>query len=551
MDITARRKAGPTSSATFTPLRNPTFRSIWLANQVSNFGTLMEAVAMGWLMATISTSNLMVALVMASATLPAFIFSVFAGAVADSFDRRKVMLAAQGLMVASSATLTTLIALGLATPWIVLGFSFLVGCGSAINNPAWQASLGDIVDKRDLPAAVTLLSVGYNTVRSVGPAVGGIIVASFGPVIAFALNTLSFFAPLITIWRCKWGVRRSTLPREAMATAIYDGLRFTAISADIKAAIARGALFGLAATSILALLPLVVRDELKGGALAYGILMAGFGTGAFFAGMLNTHLKRVMSQERLVTLACLAAAACTFTLALAPALPIAVVALALGGAGWVTSWSGLSVSVQMASPRWIAGRTISIYSAFTNGGIAAGSWLWGAVAEHYSTVAALEGSAGALVLVAVAGVLFPVHERPEVDLDPLGEFKAPAIPPDLKFRSGPIVVKIEYRIPLDTAEAFLILMARRRQVQRRVGARHWSLLRDLQEPTHWTETFRTPTWADYLRLHQRQSAEHRELEDRLRELHSPDVPPHVHLWIERPTGSLRKSNQPGPLISHL
>lgn len=550
MDITARKKAGPTSSATLAPLRNPTFRSIWLANQVSNFGTLMEAVAMGWLMATISTSNLMVALVMASATLPAFIFSVFAGAIADSFDRRSVMLAAQGLMVVSSASLTTLIALGLATPWIVLGFSFLVGCGAAINNPAWQASLGDIVDKRDLPAAVTLLSVGYNTVRSVGPAVGGIIVASFGPVIAFALNTLSFFAPLTAIWRCKWGVRRSTLPREAMATAVYDGLRFTAISADIKAAIARGALFGLAATSILALLPLVVRDELKGGALGYGILMAGFGTGAFFAGMLNTHFKRVMSQERLVTLACLASAACTFTLALAPPLPVAAAALALGGAGWVTSWSGLSVSVQMASPRWIAGRTISIYSAFTNGGIAAGSWLWGIVAEHYSTVGALECSAGALVLVALAGFLFPVHERPEVDLDPLGEFKAPAIPPDLKFRSGPIVVKIEYRIPLENVETFLILMARRRQVQRRVGARNWSLLRDLQEPAHWTETFRTPTWADYLRLNQRLSAEHKELEERLRKLHAPDVPPHVHLSIERPTGPVGKSNQSGPLISH-
>ena len=550
MGRAARAKTDPTSAGTFTALRNPTFRSIWLANQVSNFGTLMEAVAIGWLMATISTSNLMVALVMASATLPAFILSPIAGAIADSFDRRKVMLAAQGLMVVSSATLTTLIALGLATPWIVLGFSFLVGCGAAINNPAWQASLGDIVDKSDLPAAVTLLSVGYNTVRSVGPAVGGIIVASFGPLIAFALNTLTFFAPLTAIWRCKWAGRKSTLPREAMTTAIYDGLRFTAISSDIKAAIARGALFGLAATSILALLPLIVRDELKGGALGYGILMAGFGAGAFFAGMLNSHLKRVMSQERLVTLACIASAACTFTLALVPPLPIAAAALALGGAGWVTAWSGLSVSVQMASPRWIAGRTISIYSAFTNGGIAAGSWIWGIVAEHYSTIWALEGSAGALLLVALAGFLFPVHERPEVDLDPLGEFKAPAIPPDLKFRSGPIVVKIDYRIPLDNVETFLILMARRRQVQRRVGARHWSLLRDLQEPAHWTETFRTPTWADYLRLNDRLTAEHKELEERLRELHALDIRPDVHLSIERPTGSVSKSSQSGSLFPH-
>jgi MFS family permease len=278
--------------------------------------------------------------------------------------------------------------------------------------------------------------------------------------------------------------------------------------------------------------------------------MAGFGAGAFFAGMLNSHLKRVMSQERLITLACLSSAACTFTLALVPSLPIAAAALALGGAGWVTAWSGLSVSVQMASPRWVAGRTISIYSAFTNGGIAAGSWIWGIVAEHYSTIWALEGSAGALLLVALAGYFFPVHERPEIDLDPLGEFKAPAIPPDLKFRSGPIVVKIDYRIPPDNVEIFLILMARRRQVQRRVGARNWSLLRDLQEPAHWTETFRTPTWADYLRLNDRLTAEHKELEERLRELHALDIRPDVHLSIERPTASANKSSQSGSLFPH-
>lgn len=167
--------AAPT---TFAPLMQPTFRSIWLATQVSSLGWLMQTVAISWLMATISTSDLMVALVQASSNLPAFILSVFAGALADNFSRRRVMFAGRCLMVIGSAMLTAVVALGFVSPWMILGFSFLIACGGALHDPAWQASVGDIVDRRDVPAAVTLLSVGFNTVRTVGPALGGIVVAS-------------------------------------------------------------------------------------------------------------------------------------------------------------------------------------------------------------------------------------------------------------------------------------------------------------------------------------------------------------------------------------
>lgn len=267
-------------------------------------------------MATISTSDLMVALVQASSNLPAFILSVFAGALADNFSRRRVMFAGRCLMVIASAMLTAVVALGFVSPWMILGFSFLIASGGALNDPAWQASVGDIVDRRDVPAAVTLLSVGFNTVRTVGPALGGIVVASFGLLAAFSVTTLTYLVPLGTIWRCKWKVRSSPLPREAMRTAIYDGLRFTAMSSEIKAAIARGTLFGLASIAILALLPLVVRDQLGGGPLAYGTLMAGFGTGAVFAGISNSTFRRSLSQERLMRLACIACAACSLSLAL-------------------------------------------------------------------------------------------------------------------------------------------------------------------------------------------------------------------------------------------
>lgn len=145
-------------------------------------------------------------------------------------------------------------------------------------------------------------------------------------------------------------------------------------------------------------------------------LMAGFGTGAVIADISNGMFRRILSQERLMTLAC---AACSLALALTSSLAVAAVALALGGAGWVTAWSGVGVSVQLASPRWAVGRTISIYYALIDGSIAAGSWVWGTVAQNYSLTWALEGSAAALLLVAAAGFLFPLRERHDSEPDPL------------------------------------------------------------------------------------------------------------------------------------
>ncbi|MER8996166.1 MFS transporter [Mesorhizobium sp. M0678] len=541
MTRVAGADADPGSPATFAPLRNRTFRSIWLATQVSSLGWLMQTVAISWLMATISTSDLMVALVPASSTLPAFILSVFVGAIADNFNRRRVMFAGRCIMVIASAMLTAVVALGFAEPWMILGFSFLIACGGALNDPAWQASVGDIVDRRDVPAAVTLLSVGFNTVRTVGPALGGIVVASFGLLTAFAVTTLTYLVPLVTIWRCKWKVRSSPLPREPMRTAIYDGLRFTAMSSEIKAAIARGTLFGLASIATLALLPLVVRDQLGGGPLAYGTLMAGFGTGAVFGGVCNGMFRRMLSQEQLMTLSCVACAACSLSLALTSSIAVAAIVLALGGAGWVTAWSGLGVSVQLASPRWVVGRTISIYYALIDGGIAAGSWLWGTEAQNHSLTLALEGSAGALLLVAATGILFPLRERRESEPDPLEEFNAPAV--NLKPRSGPIVVKVDYLVPEENVEAFLELMGERRHVHSRVGARHWTLQRNLQKPVQWTETFRTPTWTDYLRLNHRLTEADKELDERVLLLHAGELPPQLSLLIERPTSSVRKTEQ--------
>nr|WP_246754451.1 MFS transporter [Bradyrhizobium diazoefficiens] len=548
MNKVMRTDAHTIASAPFSPLKNRTFRAIWLAGLVSGLGWLIQTIAMNWLMATISSSNLMVALVQAATTLPPFLLSVFAGAIVDNFDRRKVMLIARCLMTGAGATLTIVVAVSFLDPWVILAFSFLAGCGIAFNDPAWQASVGDIVDRRDLPAAVTLTSVGFNTIRSVGPALGGIIIASFGPLTAFAVYTICLAVPLMVVWRSKWPVRTSSLPREPLTTAICDGVRFAAMSADIMAAVSRGILFGLTGIAVLALLPLVVRDHLQGGPIMYGALMAGFGCGALLAGLLSGFLRRLLLEESLLRWACCACAACSASLALTCSFPVAAAALILGGAGWVIGWSGSNISVQWASPRWIVGRTISIYYALTNGGIAIGSWLWGVTAQDYSLTAALEGSAGGLLLVAAIGIVLPIHERVEADLAPSDGTDVPTISLDLEPRSGPIMIKIDYVIPPANIDAFLGLMRQRQRVQSRLGARRWTLLRSLQDPSRWTETFRTATWADYLRLTHRLTTADKQLDELVFRLHAGTLPPSTDFSIERPTAPVRKTGPLRPFI---
>jgi len=222
----------------------------------------------------------------------------------------------------------------------------------------------------------------------------------------------------------------------------------------------------------------------------------------------------------------------------------------LGGAGWVLGWSGLSISVQWASPRWVVGRTISLYYALTSCGLAAGSWLWGMVTESYSLSFALQASTAASLGVAMLGSILPIHQRKDADVSTPDHFEAPAISLDLKPRSGPIAVKIEYRIAADQVEAFLTLMLQRRRAQGRNGARRWILTRNLHDTAVWTETFRTPTWHDYLRFNYRQTAADRVLDASLVDLHMGQGAPEMALSIERPTATLRKADVLRPDTPH-
>ena len=252
-------KSPPPRASLLTPLENPTFRAIWIATLGSNFGGLIQAVGAAWMMTSITASESMVALVQASVTLPIMVFSLASGAVADNFNRRQVMLVAQLFMLAVSVGLALAAWANLLSPWALLAFTFLIGCGTALNNPSWQASVADIVERPHVPAAVALNSVGFNLTRSVGPAVGGAIVAAAGAAAAFAVNALSYLGLIWVLVRWRPAIPVSTLPREDLGAAMGAGLRYVAMSPNLLTVMLRAFLFGLTSVAVMALLPLVAR----------------------------------------------------------------------------------------------------------------------------------------------------------------------------------------------------------------------------------------------------------------------------------------------------
>lgn len=529
----------PQSTSTLTLFRNQTFRMLWIAALASNFGGLVQAVGAAWMMTTLTQSQSMVALVQSSVTLPIMIFSLLAGVFADSFDRRKVMLIAQSFMLMVSILLAIMAYEGLLSPWLLLGFTFLIGCGTALHNPSWQASMGDIVSREELSAAVSLNSMGFNLMRSIGPAAGGAIVAIAGAAAAFTVNAFSYVAIITALWFWRPSMPKRRLPREGIGSAFSAGLRYVAMSPNLMKVILRGFLFGLSAIVILALLPLIVRELLQGGAFVYGVLLGCFGAGAVCGALLNARLRSQFQNERITQVAFLAFAVSCITLGLSHHYVFSGAALLLAGASWVIALSLFNVTIQLSTPRWVVGRAIALYQTGVFGGMAGGSWAWGVIAENFGADRAMFGAAVLLIFGALAGLSLPLPDSADLNLNPLNTFTEPPLRLDLKQRSGPIMIMVDYDILQEDVTEFLAAMSARRRIRFRDGAQQWTLLRDLENPDVWTETYHVPTWVEYVRHHERRTQADAEPYERLLKLHRGKERPKVHRMIERQAVSLQ------------
>lgn len=402
----------PEPPSAFAPFRYPAFRAIWIANLASNMGSMVQSVAAAWLMTDLTDSHLLIALVQAGTTIPIMLLGIFAGAIADNFDRRRIMLAAQTGMLLVSAALTVTTWLGATTPLSLLFFTLAVGCGTALNGPAWQASVRLQVGPKDLPQAITLNTIAFNLARSAGPALGGLLISIVGAAAAFGLNALSYVALIVVLLR--W--HPDTVPprRTPMLSAIAAGLTFCAHSDPLRRVLVRGFAFGFGAAGFQALLPSLVRDRLGGTEIIYGLCLAAFGAGSIFAALWVGAARRRWGSDRVVTAASLVFSAAMLPVAMTISLPALMLAAFVAGGAWVSTLTTLNVAMQMRSPEEILGRCLSIYQAVTFGAMALGAYAFGLLADLAALPAAILASAGWLLVSAlILRLIAPMPRRDE------------------------------------------------------------------------------------------------------------------------------------------
>jgi MFS family permease len=533
-DVRATIQSNNQPASILAPFQRRIFLALWVASLASNFGGLIQAVGASWLMTSLSPTADIVALVQASNVLPIMALSLIAGAVSDLFDRRKLMLAAQIMALIFSALLAVLTYTGAITPWSLLALTFLVGCGTALYGPAWQSAVGEVVPRGELPAAIALNSIGFNIARSVGPAIGGFIVALLGSQAAFLINTLSYVGLIAVLLRWKRPVEARKLPPESIASAMIAGLRYVRLSPAIRAVLFRSTVFGITASAVWALMPLIARDQIGGGPSIYGLLLGAFGVGAVLSAWTSTRLRARLNAERVVELATLCFAIASLVAAFSGLLWLTMIGMVLGGAGWVLALSTFNISIQLAVPRWVVGRAVAIYQTLAFGGMAIGSWLWGLVAHHGGLTFAL-ASAGCLLLASLLLIrAFPVPAANTENLDPQNPDYVPTLDEGVPYRAGRVVVSIEYRVAREAAGAFADAMRQLGRIRQRNGARRWTLMVDVAEPELWVERYESPSWLDYLRLRYRGTVSDRAAWERARAFHRGDAPPRVRRLMAQP-----------------
>ncbi len=380
----------------FSAFRNPIFRAIWVANLFSNLGATIQSVAAAWLMTDLTGSNQLIGLVQGSATLPIMVFGMIAGAIADNYDRRLVMLAAQIGMLLTSSALAILTYMGLIGPMLLLAFTLTVGAGTALNSPAWQSSVRQTVPRRDLPQAIALNSMSFNIARSVGPALGGVLISVWDVSLAFLINAVSYLALIVVLlW---WRPEARRIARRPIFPAIGVGLRFCLGSSPIRRLLARGMFMGFGIAGYQALMPAVVRLQLGGDEMDYGVMLAVFGIGSIVAAPFISTIRQSLELERLMAICVVIYLLALSLLAEVHSIFYAVPGAFLAGMAWVAVMTTLNTAMQFRSPDEILGRCLSIYQAATFGGMAVGSWAWGALADTTTLPTALHAASAFLVI---------------------------------------------------------------------------------------------------------------------------------------------------------
>jgi MFS family permease len=514
------------------PLANGLFRALWIASLASNIGTWMQNVGAGWLMAELSPSPLYVALVQTATSLPVFLLGIPAGALADIFDRRKLLIFTQAFMTVAAGLLGWLTFIGKASPIVLLLTTFALGVGSTLNNPAWSALVPELVPRRDLPQAISLNSVGFNLARAVGPALGGFMLAAFNPGSVFLLNALSFIGVIVVLylWKRTPTVQSSTV-NESIVSATWAGIRYIRYSPAIIAVLVRSGAFIIGGSAIWAILPTLTKDELHGSATGYGELLGCLGAGSMASALLLAKFRLRFSPDQLVVFAGALWGLVTVYLGYANSFLFAAIAMVAAGVAWVCEMSTFNVAAQTALPAWVRARALAVYLLIFQGGMALASILWGTVAERYGTRVCMY-AAGATCLASLLLLKrFPLRLGEEREITHSSHWPEPVFktPPDPE--RGPVMVLIEYKIDAADEPAFIAAVHEVGRIRLRDGAIRWGIFQDAASPSRHVESFLVENWAEHLRQHERITVADREVEDQAKRFHRGPNPPTTTHWL--------------------
>jgi len=525
----------------FAPLRQKVFAILWLATIVGNIGSFMRDVASAWLVTDLSGAPAAVALVQAAATLPIFLLAIPAGVLSDILDRRKFLIAIQVMLGLVSLSLMALSLSGLQSVSSLVALTFLGGVGAALMAPTWQAIVPELVAKSDLKSAVALNSLGINIARSIGPALGGLILAAFGAGVTYGADVASYIVVIGTLLWWRRAPDADDALSERFGGAFRAGLRYAKASPELHVVLLRAAVFFACASAVWALLPLVARNLLGGGAGFYGVLLGAVGAGAILGAIVLPRLRARLSADRLLLLSAVLTAAVMAALTIGMPQWLAVAILLLLGMAWIIALTTLNGVAQAILPNWVRGRALAVYLTVFNGAMTAGSLGWGAVAEAAGIRGTLLIGAAALL---VAGLVMHLVKLPvgEADLTPSNHWPEPLAASPVENDRGPVVILIEYRVPQAEREAFLQAIHTLSISRRRDGAYGWGITEDTADPEKLVEWFIVSSWAEHLRQHHRVSKADADLQSEVARFHAgPDGPVVRHFIHLNKPPSRRKS----------
>lgn len=494
--------AGPRDAGAFAPLRRPGFRWLWPAVLVSYVGVWGQTVGAQWLLVNGPNASVTVALIQTAATLPMMLFTLPGGVLADRFDRRWILFSVQVYVAVAAMTLALLTVAGLASPPVVLAFTFLIALGGAFQLPSWQATLPEVVPKNELASATRLEMVGVNFGRSVGPAVAGLLIGLAGVPWVFILTaaTALVLAGSVLTWR-RTPPTVAPPARERFLPALRAGIRYVRHDATVRRILLRATLFIAPATILWALIPLVARERLEVSAGGYGALFGALGVGAILAALTIGRLRGVMSTNALLIISGLAYAAVLVVLVLVPIFAVALVALVLGGAAWTAVISTLNAELQIVLPAWVRARGLSVYLVTFTGSQAIASILWGQLAAGTGVVVAFLVAAALVAVTSVSGFLLRMPDTQAVDPTTSDYWDDITVAIELQPVDGPVLVTVEYTVPRAEQEAFLASTAELRRSRLRNGANRWELYRDAAHPELFVEAFAVGSWEEHEAQH--------------------------------------------------